>query len=80
MTTVEKNRGTLVSERMAGSILPRVLTTFDMVAIFVAIVHHQRRRHSASRHGRVWLVGHRIRRVPCAVRGRNRPARRHVPR
>lgn len=30
--------GTLVSERVAGGILPKVLTTFDMVAIFVAIV------------------------------------------
>ncbi len=29
---------TLVSERVAGGILPKVLTTFDMVAIFVAIV------------------------------------------
>ena len=28
----------LVSERVAGGILPRVLTSFDMVAIFVAIV------------------------------------------
>jgi amino acid transporter len=28
----------LVSERMAGGILPRVLNSFDMVAIFVAIV------------------------------------------
>ncbi|TMB83063.1 MAG: amino acid permease [Chloroflexi bacterium] len=28
----------LISERVAGGILPRVLTTFDMVAIFVAIV------------------------------------------
>lgn len=28
----------LVSERVAGGILPRVLHSFDMVAIFVAIV------------------------------------------
>src|SRR5439155_19550378 len=28
----------LTSERVAGGILPRVLTSFDMVAIFVAIV------------------------------------------
>ncbi|MFG1956659.1 hypothetical protein [Nonomuraea sp. NPDC049028] len=28
----------LLSERVAGGILPKVLTTFDMVAIFVAIV------------------------------------------
>ena len=28
----------LISERVAGGMLPKVLTTFDMVAIFVAIV------------------------------------------
>src|SRR6266540_4276066 len=30
--------GELLSERVAGGILPRVLNSFDMVAIFVAIV------------------------------------------
>ena len=30
--------GALISERVAGGILPKVLTTFDMVAIFVAVV------------------------------------------
>src|SRR6266705_2551714 len=30
--------GELLSERVAGGILPRVLSSFDMVAIFVAIV------------------------------------------
>jgi glutamate:GABA antiporter len=30
--------GELLSERIAGGILPRVLNSFDMVAIFVAIV------------------------------------------
>ncbi|HLZ39208.1 MAG TPA: hypothetical protein VKP64_15995 [Mycobacteriales bacterium] len=30
--------GVLLSERVAGGMLPKVLSTFDMVAIFVAIV------------------------------------------
>lgn len=38
MTAPDASSNSLVSERMAGGILPRVLTTFDMVAIFVAIV------------------------------------------
>ena len=38
-TTAESsNREVLRSERIAGGILPQVLNTFDMVAIFVAIV------------------------------------------
>jgi hypothetical protein len=41
MATVAENAGggeVLRSERIAGGILPRVLNSFDMVAIFVAIV------------------------------------------
>jgi glutamate:GABA antiporter len=39
MAQVEPDAGEeLLSERVAGSILPRVLNSFDMVAIFVAIV------------------------------------------
>ena len=39
MAQVEPAAGEeLLSERVAGSILPRVLSSFDMVAIFVAIV------------------------------------------
>jgi amino acid transporter len=34
----KKNHDSLRSERIAGGILPRVLNSFDMVAIFVAIV------------------------------------------
>ena len=38
-TTAESTSGEVMrSERIAGSILPRVLNSFDMVAIFVAIV------------------------------------------
>jgi hypothetical protein len=37
MTTADRS-DLLISERVAAGILPKVLTTFDMVAIFVAIV------------------------------------------
>lgn len=37
MTTAEPN-GEFLSERVASSMLPRVLNTFDMVAIFVSVV------------------------------------------
>jgi glutamate:GABA antiporter len=38
MAATAKSSDVLTSERVAGGILPKVLTTFDMVAIFVAIV------------------------------------------
>ena len=38
-TTAESGGGEVLrSERIAGGILPKVLNTFDMIAIFVAIV------------------------------------------
>jgi amino acid transporter len=37
-TTQPGQHGELLSERVAGGMLPRVLNTFDMVAIFVSIV------------------------------------------
>jgi len=37
-TTVGSSGEVLRSERIAGGILPKVLNSFDMVAIFVAIV------------------------------------------
>src|SRR5437762_4708055 len=37
-TDTDTDPGALISEKVAGGILPKVLTTFDMVAIFVAIV------------------------------------------
>ena len=38
-STVESGGGDVLrSERIAGGILPKVLNSFDMVAIFVAIV------------------------------------------
>ncbi len=38
MATTAESGGVLRSERIAGGILPKVLNSFDMVAIFVAIV------------------------------------------
>src|SRR5260221_11252454 len=39
MATAAENSGEVLrSERIAGGILPKVLNTFDMVAIFIAIV------------------------------------------
>ena len=37
-TTAPDQPGEFISERIAGGMLPRVLNTFDMVAIFVSIV------------------------------------------
>src|SRR6266404_2431913 len=37
-TTAESSGEVLRSERIAGGILPKTLNTFDMVAIFIAIV------------------------------------------
>ena len=42
-TTAESGSGSsevLRSERIAAGILPKVLNSFDMVAIFVAAAHH----------------------------------------
>src|SRR5215469_5006972 len=38
MATAASEKDVLISERVAGGILPKVLNSFDMVAIFVAIV------------------------------------------
>ncbi len=38
MATTASEQDVLISERVAGGILPKVLNSFDMVAIFVAIV------------------------------------------
>jgi amino acid transporter len=71
MTTAEKNHTTLISERMAGSILPRVLTTFDMVAIFVAIVLFITNAAAIQPAGPAaygwWIIGFLAFLVPCAV-------------
>ncbi len=38
MLTIDQRKSILRSERIAGGILPKVLSSFDMLAIFVAIV------------------------------------------
>lgn len=74
--------GALISERVAGGMLPKVLTTFDMVAIFVAIVlfiTNSAAIQPAWR-GRLRLVAHRVPGVPDPLCHRHRPAGRDVPR
>src|SRR6266704_4504309 len=70
MTTVEKHDA-LISERMAGGILPRVLTTFDMVAIFVAIVLFVTNAAAIQPAGPAaygwWIIGFLGFLIPCAI-------------
>jgi amino acid transporter len=71
MTTLEDRTGTLISERMAGGILPRVLTTFDMVAIFVAIVLFISNAAAIQPAGPAaygwWIIGFLAFLIPCAI-------------
>jgi glutamate:GABA antiporter len=70
MTTAEQT-DMLISERVAGGILPKVLTTFDMVAIFVAIVLFI--TNSAVMQGAGpasfgwWVIGFLVFLIPCAI-------------
>ena len=63
--------GQLPSERVAGSMLPRVLTTFDMVAIFVAVVLFITNAAVIQTAGPAafgwWLIGFVAFLVPCAI-------------
>jgi amino acid transporter len=63
--------GPLISERVAGGILPRVLTTFDMVAIFVAIVLFITNAAVIQGAGPSafgwWVIGFAVFLVPCAI-------------
>ncbi len=69
--TGEQAAGQLLSERVAGSILPRVLTTFDMVAIFVAIVLFITNAAVIQAAGPAafgwWLIGFVVFLIPCAI-------------
>ncbi|MGE5290511.1 MAG: APC family permease [Micromonosporaceae bacterium] len=75
MTSAEQTRAEageeLLSERVAGSILPRVLMTFDMVAIFVAIVLFITNAAVIQAAGPAafgwWIIGFVVFLVPCAV-------------
>jgi amino acid transporter len=62
---------TLISERVAGGILPKVLTTFDMVAIFVAIVLFITNSAAIQPAGPAaygwWIIGFLVFLIPCAI-------------
>ncbi|MEU1719373.1 APC family permease [Actinomadura sp. ATCC 39365] len=61
----------LLSERVAGGILPRVLTTFDMVAIFVAVVLFITNAAVIQSAGPAafgwWAIAFALFLVPCAI-------------
>ncbi|MGW0805336.1 APC family permease [Nonomuraea sp. NPDC002799] len=61
----------LLSERVAGGILPRVLTTFDMVAIFVAVVLFITNAAVIQSAGPAafgwWIIAFALFLVPCAI-------------
>jgi amino acid transporter len=61
----------LLSERVAGGILPKVLTTFDMVAIFVAIVLFITNAAVIQSAGPAafgwWIIAFALFLIPCAI-------------
>src|SRR5215467_2845712 len=67
----ETDSSSLTSERVAGGILPRVLTTFDMVAIFVAIVLFITNAAIIQSAGSAafgwWIIGFVVFLIPCAI-------------
>jgi glutamate:GABA antiporter len=69
--TAQTDSRELVSERVAGGILPRVLTTFDMVAIFVAIVLFITNSAAIQPAGPAaygwWIIGFVVFLIPCAI-------------
>jgi amino acid transporter len=71
MATADTDTGALISERVAGGILPKVLTTFDMVAIFVAIVLFITNAAVVQSAGPAafgwWLIGFVVFLIPCAI-------------
>jgi glutamate:GABA antiporter len=71
MTTADTDSGTLISEKVAGGILPKVLTTFDMVAIFVAIVLFITNSAVIQSAGPSafgwWIIGFVVFLIPCAI-------------
>jgi glutamate:GABA antiporter len=71
MTATNTDSGQLTSERVAGGILPKVLTTFDMVAIFVAIVLFITNAAAIQPAGPAaygwWIIGFVVFLIPCAI-------------
>src|SRR5260370_21331689 len=61
----------LLPERVGGGILPKVLTTFDMVAIFVAIVLFITNAAVVQSAGPSavgwWIIGFVVFLIPCAI-------------
>ena len=70
-TDSSTDSGALISEKVAGGILPKVLTTFDMVAIFVAIVLFITNAAVIQSAGPAafgwWIIGFVVFLVPCAI-------------
>src|SRR5438552_9449588 len=70
-TDTDTDPGALISEKVAGGILPKVLTTFDMVAIFVAIVLFITNAAIIQSAGPAafgwWIIGFVVFLVPCAI-------------
>jgi glutamate:GABA antiporter len=71
VSDTDTNSGSLISERVAGGILPKVLTTFDMVAIFVAIVLFITNAAAIQPAGPAayawWIIGFVVFLIPCAI-------------
>src|SRR6516162_1183011 len=69
--TTDTESGSLISEKVAGGILPKVLTTFDMVAIFVAIVLFITNSAVIQSAGPAafgwWIIGFVVFLIPCAI-------------
>ena len=69
--TTDSDSSALISERVAGGILPKVLTTFDMVAIFVAIVLFITNAAVIQSAGSSafgwWIIGFVVFLIPCAI-------------
>src|SRR5215470_14855680 len=70
-TDSSTDSGALISEKVAGGILPKVLTTFDMVAIFVAIVLFITNAAAIQPAGPAafgwWIIGFVVFLIPCAI-------------
>src|SRR5215831_16869182 len=71
MTATKTDSDSLISERVAGGILPKVLNTFDMVAIFVAIVLFITNAAAIQPAGPAaygwWIIGFVVFLIPCAI-------------
>src|SRR5262244_2217760 len=70
-TDSSTDSGALISEKVAGGILPKVLTTFDMVAIFVAVVLFITNAAAIQPAGPAaygwWIIGFVVFLIPCAI-------------